>query len=85
MLPLNIVQSPDSSQIPGELDAELDIVRVEYNAVRLHSYLDDIPPAEFEAALHADPRTDQGTVIPEGTGCVNRVVDQWFCWFSASG
>ena len=26
-----------------------------------------------------------GTVIPEGTGCVNRVADQWFCWLSASG
>jgi hypothetical protein len=21
----------------------------------------------------------------KGRGCVNRVVDQWFCWLSASG
>ena len=26
-----------------------------------------------------------GTVIPEGTGCVNRVAGLWFCWLSASG
>ncbi len=25
-----------------------------------------------------------GTVIPEGTGLCQQVVDQWFCWFSAS-
>ena len=28
---------------------------------------------------------EYGTVIPEGTGCVNRVAGLWFCWLSASG
>jgi len=30
-----------------------------HNTARLHSYLGDIPPAEFEAAFYDDPRTDQ--------------------------
>ena len=29
-----------------------------HNTSRLHGYLDDVPPAEFEAALHAPQRTD---------------------------
>jgi len=36
----------------------------------------------FIAPFH---RAGTGTVIPEGTGCVNRVAGLWFCWLSASG
>jgi putative transposase len=30
-----------------------------HNTSRLHGYLNDIPPAEFEAAFYATNRTDQ--------------------------
>ncbi|KLO33795.1 integrase [Mycobacterium nebraskense] len=33
-----------------------------HNTTRLHSYLGDIPPTEFEAAIYDDPRTDQPLV-----------------------
>jgi putative transposase len=33
-----------------------------HNNSRLHGYLDDIPPAEFEAAFYATKRTDQPLV-----------------------
>ncbi len=33
-----------------------------HNTNRLHGYLGDIPPAEFEAALYATKRTDQPLV-----------------------
>ena len=39
-----------------------------HNTSRLHGYLDDIPPAEFEATFYATKRTDQplvGIQLPE--------------------
>lgn len=33
-----------------------------HNTSRLHSYLNDVPPAEFEAAFYDAPRTDQPLV-----------------------
>ena len=33
-----------------------------HNTSRLHSYLNDIPPTEFEAAFYDAPRTDQTLV-----------------------
>ena len=33
-----------------------------HNTTRLHGYLDDVPPAEFEATFYATKRTDQPTV-----------------------
>ena len=33
-----------------------------HNTTRLHGYLGDVPPAEFEAALYAPPRTDPARV-----------------------
>ena len=33
-----------------------------HNTSRLHGYLGDIPPAEFEAAFYATKRTDQPLV-----------------------
>jgi putative transposase len=33
-----------------------------HNTARLHGYLDDVPPAEFEAAFHAAAQTDQHMV-----------------------
>jgi putative transposase len=33
-----------------------------HNAARLHGYLNDIPPAEFEAAFYAAQQADQQTV-----------------------
>ena len=33
-----------------------------YNTSRLHGYLNDTPPAEFEAALYATKRNDQPLV-----------------------
>jgi putative transposase len=33
-----------------------------HNASRLHGYLNDIPPAEFEAVFYATKRTDQPLV-----------------------
>jgi putative transposase len=34
-----------------------------HNTTRLHGYLDDVPPSEFEAAFYAAPQTD-----PAGVG-----------------
>jgi putative transposase len=33
-----------------------------HNTSRLHGYLNDVPPAEFEAAFYATERTDQPLV-----------------------
>ena len=33
-----------------------------HNTTRLHGYLDDVPPAEFEEAFYATKRTDQPLV-----------------------
>jgi putative transposase len=33
-----------------------------HNTSRLHGYLNDIPPAEFEATFYATKRTDQPLV-----------------------
>ncbi len=33
-----------------------------HNTARLHGYLHDVPPTEFEAAFYAAPRTDQALV-----------------------
>jgi len=33
-----------------------------HNTSRLHGYLDDLPPAEFEAIFYATKRTDQPLV-----------------------
>ena len=33
-----------------------------HNTPRLHGYLDDVPPAEFEEAFYATKRTDQPLV-----------------------
>ena len=33
-----------------------------HNSSRLHGYLRDVPPAEFEAAFYATERTDQTLV-----------------------
>jgi putative transposase len=33
-----------------------------HNTTRLHSYLNDVPPAEFEAAFYAAPEADQPMV-----------------------
>lgn len=33
-----------------------------HNTSRLHSYLDDLPPTEFEAAFYDASRTDQPLV-----------------------
>lgn len=33
-----------------------------HNTARLHGYLGDIPPTEFEAAFYAAPGTDQPLV-----------------------
>lgn len=33
-----------------------------HNTTRLHGYLDDLPPAEFEDAFYAETRTDQPLV-----------------------
>jgi putative transposase len=33
-----------------------------HNNSRLHSYLDDVPPAEFEATFYDAPRTGQTLV-----------------------
>jgi len=33
-----------------------------HNTSRLHGYLNDVPPAEFEAAFYATKRTDQPLV-----------------------
>ena len=36
-----------------------------HNTSRLHGYLDDLPPAEFEATFYATKRTDQPWSTPE--------------------
>jgi putative transposase len=33
-----------------------------WNTTRLHGYLGDLPPAEFEDAFYADTRADQALV-----------------------
>jgi len=33
-----------------------------HNTTRLHGYLDDVPPSEFEAAFYAAPQTDPAGV-----------------------
>ena len=55
-------------------DDEFDSVLAEARA------LDDLS-RENVARLFRDRK---GTVIPEGAGLVNWVVDLWFCWLSAS-
>lgn len=34
-----------------------------HNTSRLHSYLNDVPPTEFEATFYDAPRTDQTLVV----------------------
>lgn len=49
-----------------QLDREGELATLSWvhwhNTSRLHGYLDDLPPAEFEAAFYATNRTDQPLV-----------------------
>jgi putative transposase len=51
----------------GDPSDELDLATLSwahwFNEDRLHSYCDDVPPAEFEAAFYAAQQTD-----PTGDG-----------------
>ena len=55
------------------------LVALDGNGRKLADKTVEATDAGHATALH------WALLIPEGTGCVNRLAGLWFCWLSASG
>ena len=59
-----LIRGPDQGPWKTVEDVELATLSWVHwhNTTRLHGYLDDVPPAEFQAAFYAAQQTDQPMV-----------------------
>jgi len=61
-----LVRGPARTGRPWKTVEDVELATVSwvhwYNHQRLHGYLDDVPPAEFEETFYARPRADQNLV-----------------------
>ena len=61
-----LIRGPAREGRPWKSVEDVELATLGYvdwhNHERLHSYLNDLPPAEFEQALYATNRTDQPLV-----------------------
>ena len=61
-----LIRGPAREVRPWKTVEEVELATLSWvhwhNHDRLHGYLDDVPPAEFEQALYATKRTDQTLV-----------------------
>jgi hypothetical protein len=64
-------------EVSGSPTVVIVVVRIvvssRYETAAFHRFL-----------IPGDPALTIGCVIPEGAGLCQLVVDQWFCWLSAS-
>ncbi len=61
-----LVRGPAQRGRPWKTVEDLELATLGWvlwhNTTRLHGYLDDVPPTEYEQAFYAAPRTDQPLV-----------------------